>query len=65
MILRLQVPLKVADRQTDRLTKRMTDKQMDRCYWCNLVTAILKLLVTGRRDGDYKLVRTVCVHRIT
>jgi len=37
----------------------------DRHHWRNLVTAILKLFVTGRRDGDYQLVRMVCVHRIT
>jgi len=39
--------------------------QRDRQDCQNLVTAILKLLVTGWRDGDYQLDRTVCMHRIT
>ena len=37
----------------------------DRNHWHYLVTAILKLLVTGRREGDYQLVSTDHIHRIT
>ena len=37
----------------------------DRNHWHYLVTAIFKLFVTGRRDGDYQLVSTDHIHRIT
>ena len=33
--------------------------------WHYLVTAIRKLLVTGRRDGNYQLVSMDHIHRIT
>jgi hypothetical protein len=33
-------------------------------HWHYLVTAMLNLLVTGRRDGDYQLVRTDRIHSI-
>jgi len=34
----------------------------DRHQCCNFVTDIMKLLVTGRYDGDYKFVRMVYVY---
>jgi len=36
-----------------------------RHHWYDHVTTILKFHVTGRRDADYQLVSTDCIHRIT